>query len=176
MAWITTPQRTTYDWHEVPADEVPTDREMKAVVVMRLNENLYTQDCDIRVEVADRVIALHGDVVAGRREARRRRRRLDRAGCRAGGGPPRGRGLTGRRQFPSAVGVGVHPHDRAVADGTHLHEVADLVGDPQPAASDLVGRRPATSDQRIGELAAVADPHTRPPSTAHAWRVPPPPP
>ena len=62
MAWITTPERTTYDWHDVPTDEVPTDREMKATLVSRLNENLYTQDSDIRVEVSDRVVVLDGDV------------------------------------------------------------------------------------------------------------------
>jgi osmotically-inducible protein OsmY len=62
MAWITTPERTTYDWHEVPSDEVPSDREMKAVLVSRLNENLYTQDSDIRVDVSERVVVLDGDV------------------------------------------------------------------------------------------------------------------
>jgi osmotically-inducible protein OsmY len=62
MAWITTPERTRYDWHEVPSDEVPSDREMKALLVSRLNENLYTQDCEIRVEVSDRVVLLDGDV------------------------------------------------------------------------------------------------------------------
>jgi osmotically-inducible protein OsmY len=62
MAWITTPERTRYDWHEVPSDEVPPDSEMKAVLVSRLNENLYTQDADIRVEVSDRVVLLDGDV------------------------------------------------------------------------------------------------------------------
>jgi osmotically-inducible protein OsmY len=35
---------------------------MKAVLVNRLNENLYTQDCDIRVEVSARVVVLDGDV------------------------------------------------------------------------------------------------------------------
>jgi osmotically-inducible protein OsmY len=62
MAWITTPERTRYDWHEVPSDELPSDGEMKAVLVSRLNENLYTQDADIRVEVSDRVVVLDGDV------------------------------------------------------------------------------------------------------------------
>ena len=62
MAWITTPERTTYDWHDVPTDEVPSDREMKAALVSRLNENIFTQDCEIRVEVTDRVVVLDGDV------------------------------------------------------------------------------------------------------------------
>ena len=35
---------------------------MKAALVSRLNENLYTQDCEIRVDVADRVVVLDGDV------------------------------------------------------------------------------------------------------------------
>ena len=62
MAWITTPDRTTYDWHEVPTNDVPTDREMKSVLVSRLNENPYTQDAHIRVDVSDRAVVLLGDV------------------------------------------------------------------------------------------------------------------
>ena len=62
MAWITRHKRTTYDWHQVPDTAVPSDREMKAVLVSRLNENLYTQDADIRVDVEARVVVLHGDV------------------------------------------------------------------------------------------------------------------
>lgn len=62
MAWITRHQRTTYDWHEVPDTAVPSDREMKSTLVSRLNENLFTQDADIRVHVADRIVVLHGDV------------------------------------------------------------------------------------------------------------------
>lgn len=62
MAWITTPERTRYDWHAVPSDELPSDSEIKAVLVSRLNENLYTQDSEIRVEVSDRTVRLDGDV------------------------------------------------------------------------------------------------------------------
>ncbi len=62
MAWITTTERTTYGWHDVPNTEVPTDREMKSALVARLNENLYTQDAQIRVEVTDRVVVLAGEV------------------------------------------------------------------------------------------------------------------
>ena len=61
MAWITTMERTTYGWHDVPNTEVPTDREMKSTLVARLNENLYTQDEQIRVEVTDRVVVLAGE-------------------------------------------------------------------------------------------------------------------
>jgi osmotically-inducible protein OsmY len=62
MAWITRQKRTTYDWHQVPDTAVPSDREMKAALVSRLNENLYTQDADIKVDVSDRVVMLHGAV------------------------------------------------------------------------------------------------------------------
>ncbi len=62
MAWITTRERTTYGWHDVPNAEVPADREMKSALVHRLNENLYTQDAQIRVEVTDRVVVLNGEV------------------------------------------------------------------------------------------------------------------
>lgn len=62
MAWITTTERTTYGWHDVPNAEVPADREMKAALVARLNENLYTQDAQIRVEVSGRVVVLTGEV------------------------------------------------------------------------------------------------------------------
>ncbi len=62
MAWITTTERTTYGWHDVPNADVPTDREMKSALVHRLNENLYTQDAQIRVEVTDRVVVLVGEV------------------------------------------------------------------------------------------------------------------
>jgi osmotically-inducible protein OsmY len=62
MAWITTTERTTYGWHDVPTTDVPSDRDMKSALVDRLNENLYTQDARIRVEVTDRVVVLHGEV------------------------------------------------------------------------------------------------------------------
>lgn len=62
MAWITTDERTLYRWHDVPSDEVPSDRDMKATLVARLKENLYTQDADIRVEVDGRVVVLIGAV------------------------------------------------------------------------------------------------------------------
>ena len=62
MAWITTTERTTYRWHDVPTAEAPSDREMKSALVGRLRENLYTQDEQIRVEVQDRVVVLHGVV------------------------------------------------------------------------------------------------------------------
>ncbi|HEX6424678.1 MAG TPA: BON domain-containing protein [Acidimicrobiales bacterium] len=62
MAWITTTERTTYRWHDVPSAEAPSDRDMKSALVHRLRENLYTEDAQIRVEVQDRVVILHGVV------------------------------------------------------------------------------------------------------------------
>ena len=62
MSWITYGDRTTYAWQDVPADDVPNDREMKTALVQRLHENLFTQDAQIRVEVDHRVIVLGGEV------------------------------------------------------------------------------------------------------------------
>jgi osmotically-inducible protein OsmY len=62
MGWISYPTRTTYAWLDVPADKVPSDKEMKSTLVHRLNENLYTQDADIKVDVDRRVIVLGGEV------------------------------------------------------------------------------------------------------------------
>ena len=62
MSWTTYRDRTTYAWQDVPADAVPSDREMKSALVQRLHENLFTQDAQIRVEVDHRVIVLAGEV------------------------------------------------------------------------------------------------------------------
>jgi osmotically-inducible protein OsmY len=62
MAWITRKDRTTYSWNDVPAEELPSDREMKSTLVHRLNENLYTEDAEIKVDVDHRVIVLGGEV------------------------------------------------------------------------------------------------------------------
>ena len=62
MAWVNNDGRTTYGWTDVPEEDLPNDREMKSALVDRLNENLYTQDAEIRVEVADRVVVLDGEV------------------------------------------------------------------------------------------------------------------
>ena len=69
MPWISYPSRTIYAWQDVPSDEVPSDREMKSVLVHRLNENLYTQDAAIKVDVDHRVVVLGGEV--GSPDARR---------------------------------------------------------------------------------------------------------
>ena len=57
--------RTTYAWQDVPSGEVPSDREMKSALVHRLNENLYTQDAEIKVDVDTRVVVLGGEVSSG---------------------------------------------------------------------------------------------------------------
>jgi osmotically-inducible protein OsmY len=62
MAWINRTGRTTYTWNDVPTERLPSDREMKATLVRRLNENPYTDDADIKVEVDHRVIVLGGAV------------------------------------------------------------------------------------------------------------------
>jgi osmotically-inducible protein OsmY len=62
MAWISYRDRTTYRWQDVPSEAVPSDREMKSALVHRLNENLYTQEAHIKVEVDNRVIVLGGEV------------------------------------------------------------------------------------------------------------------
>ncbi|HET6771815.1 MAG TPA: BON domain-containing protein [Acidimicrobiales bacterium] len=62
MPWITRPGRTYYGWQDVPRDVLPGDRELKSVLVDRLNENIFTQDARIRVEVDHRVVVLGGEV------------------------------------------------------------------------------------------------------------------
>ena len=62
MGWITRKDRTTYSWSDVPIEDVPSDREMKSALVHRLNENPYTEDADIKVDVDHRVIVLGGEV------------------------------------------------------------------------------------------------------------------
>jgi osmotically-inducible protein OsmY len=62
MPWITRTGRTYYGWQDVPSDKLPSDREMKSCLVDRLNENIYTQDARIKVEVDHRVVVLGGEV------------------------------------------------------------------------------------------------------------------
>lgn len=62
MAW-TTIERTVDERRQAgPAPAAPGDRDLKSTLVARLNENLYTQDARIKVEVTDRVVVLHGVV------------------------------------------------------------------------------------------------------------------
>jgi osmotically-inducible protein OsmY len=49
-------------WQDLPSDELPSDRELKAVLVGRLRENILTQDARIRVEVDHRAVMLGGEV------------------------------------------------------------------------------------------------------------------
>lgn len=62
MAWINRTGRTTYSWQDVPSERLPNDREMKSTLVHRLNENPYTEDAAIRVDVDHRVVVLGGEV------------------------------------------------------------------------------------------------------------------
>jgi osmotically-inducible protein OsmY len=62
MTWINRKDRTTYSWSDVPAEALPSDREMKSALVHRLNENPYTEDAEIKVDVDHRVIVLGGEV------------------------------------------------------------------------------------------------------------------
>jgi len=62
MGWINRTDRTTYSWSDVPAEALPNDREMKSALVHRLQENPYTEDAEIRVDVDHRVIVLGGEV------------------------------------------------------------------------------------------------------------------
>jgi len=62
MPWISYPSRTIYAWQDVPSAELPSDREMKSALVHRLNENLYTQDAKLTVDVEHRVVVLGGEV------------------------------------------------------------------------------------------------------------------
>jgi osmotically-inducible protein OsmY len=62
MPWITGIGRTYYGWQDVPRDVLPGDRELRSVLVDRLNENIFTQDARIRVEVDHRVVVLDGEV------------------------------------------------------------------------------------------------------------------
>jgi osmotically-inducible protein OsmY len=62
MPWNTRTGRIYYDWQDVPSDELPSDRELKSVLVGRLRENIFTQDAQIRVDVDDRVVVLDGEV------------------------------------------------------------------------------------------------------------------
>jgi osmotically-inducible protein OsmY len=62
MAWMTRTGRIYYRWPDLPRDELPSDRELKTVLVGRLRENILTQDARIRVEVDHRAVMLGGEV------------------------------------------------------------------------------------------------------------------
>jgi len=62
MPWSTRTSRIYFDWQEMPSDELPTDRELKSVLVGRLRENIFTQGAQIRVDVDHRVVVLGGEV------------------------------------------------------------------------------------------------------------------
>jgi CBS domain-containing protein len=63
MAFIYPESRYYYDWYqgEVPVDPPrPTDGAIKAAVVERLRDNLFTKDCDLAVDVKRGVVILRG--------------------------------------------------------------------------------------------------------------------
>lgn len=62
MAWMTRTGRIYYRWQDLPSDELPSDRELKTVLVGRLRENILTQDARIRVDVDHRAVVLGGEV------------------------------------------------------------------------------------------------------------------
>ena len=65
MAFVYPESRYYYDWYqgEVPMDPAPpTDGTIKAAVVDRLRENLFTKDCELAVDVKRGVVILRGVV------------------------------------------------------------------------------------------------------------------
>ena len=65
MAFIYPESRYYYDWYagETPAvSPRPTDSTIKAAVVERLRHNLFTKDCDLRVDVKRGVVIVAGVV------------------------------------------------------------------------------------------------------------------
>src|SRR5438874_7295858 len=64
--WQYPASRYYYDWYtDVPPQPFPpepTDRDIKALVVERLRENVHTADETIRVDVKRNVVILSGDV------------------------------------------------------------------------------------------------------------------
>jgi CBS domain-containing protein len=67
VAFIYPESRYYYDWYgadvpPLPQQPGPTDSSIKAAVVSRLRENLFTKDCDLRVDVKRGVVILAGVV------------------------------------------------------------------------------------------------------------------
>lgn len=63
-AWTYPPDRYYYGWYEGSWEgpDKPTDADIKAIVVDRLRDNLYTKAYDIRVDVKRNVVILTGEV------------------------------------------------------------------------------------------------------------------
>lgn len=67
MAFIYPESRYYYDWYAADAPHLqmqpkPSDSSIKAAVVERLRSNLFTKDCDLRVDVKRGVVILAGVV------------------------------------------------------------------------------------------------------------------
>jgi osmotically-inducible protein OsmY len=57
--------RYYYGWYDAPAPQ-PTDRDIKSIVVDRLQQNPYTKDDYIQVDVKRDVVILTGEVSSAR--------------------------------------------------------------------------------------------------------------
>lgn len=60
--WTYPASRYYYDWYSQEVPPVPTDGDIKALVVDRLRENPHTSDAVIQVDVKQRVVVLGGEV------------------------------------------------------------------------------------------------------------------
>lgn len=58
--------RYYYSWDSDPAPQPPSNRDIKSMVVERLQENEYTRDDDISVDVKEDVVILTGTVSSTR--------------------------------------------------------------------------------------------------------------
>lgn len=59
--WMYPNERYYYPWYDAPPPP-PTDGDIKAMVVDRLRENVYTKDHYIQVDVKQSVVILGGEV------------------------------------------------------------------------------------------------------------------
>lgn len=60
--WNYPSDRYYYGWYGAPLDVMPTDVEIKAMVVDRLRENKHTEPYDLKVDVKQQVVILGGQV------------------------------------------------------------------------------------------------------------------
>lgn len=60
--WTYPADRYYYPWWGAPLSDEPSDGQIKSRIVDRLRENPYTKDCDLKVDVKQRVVILGGEV------------------------------------------------------------------------------------------------------------------
>ena len=60
--WEYPESRYYYGWYNEPREIVPTDGDIKSMVVDRLRDNACTADDEVRVDVKRNVVILTGDV------------------------------------------------------------------------------------------------------------------